>query len=372
MSMLWEEMQSRWKKIRGAMNNANIGGLLVFSDQAHPEPIHFLANYTLVGEEAFCYLPPDEEQPVLFISAAWDYEKAATVSGLKDVRVMGQSFSREVAALHKKHGGPLGIVGRKNLTRAQIEALEAALGQETVSATRLLDDVATIKSPYELSLIREAARMADAGFEKAVAIVKEGMADYEIGAELNYVIRDMGATENFQMLVIGKDNTGMLLPYGKKVERGDLLLFEITPGVGSVTYSAQVCKTAIFGELTPLIREKYAILQEALEASLLVIKPGVKMSEVTRIEDEVFSKAGYGDYCRPPYMQQRGHGFGLGAIKLTSEGLEEFAEGMSFVVHPNQFILETGYLALGEHVIVTARGIERLTRTESKIYECGI
>ena len=214
MSMLWEDMQSRWKRIRQAMDKADMRGLLVFSDQAHPEPIHFLANYTLVGELAFCYLPPDEDQPVLFISAAWDYERAVTASGLKDVRVIGRSFSREVADLSKKHGGPLGIVGRKNLTRVQIEGLEAALGQKTVSAARLLDDVAVIKSPYELSLIRTAARMADAGFEKAVAIVKEGMADYEIGAELNYVIREMGATDNFQMLVIGRDNTGMLLPYG--------------------------------------------------------------------------------------------------------------------------------------------------------------
>ena len=372
MSVLWEDMQSRWKKTRLAMNNANMRGLLVFSDQAQPEPIHYMANYTLVGDEAFCYLPPDEEQPLLFISAAWDYEKAVAASGLKDVRIMGRNFAIEVAALSKKNGGPLGIVGRKNLRRAQLEELEAALGEKTVSATRLLDEVAVIKSPYELSLIREAARMADAGFEKAVAIAKEGVADYEIGAELNYVIREMGATDNFQMLVIGRDNTGMLLPYGKKVERGDLLLFEITPAVGSITYSAQVCKTAFCGKLTPLLREKYAILKEALEASLAVIKPGVKMREVTRIEDEVFGKAGYGEYCQPPYMQQRGHGFGIGAIKLVSEGEEEFAEGMSFVVHPNNFLPETGYLALGEHVIVTANGIERLTRTKAKIYECGI
>jgi len=43
---------------------------------------------------------------------------------------------------------------------------------------------------------------------------------------------------------------------------------------------------------------------------------------------------------------------------------------MSLVVHPNQFIPETGYLAIGEHIIVTATGIERLTRSEPKIYEC--
>jgi Xaa-Pro aminopeptidase len=70
-------------------------------------------------------------------------------------------------------------------------------------------------------------------------------------------------------------------------------------------------------------------------------------------------------------MRGRGHGFGLGRIDVEEDSTLEFAEGMSLVVHPNQFIPETGYLALGEHIIVTAKGIERLTQTESKIYECG-
>jgi Xaa-Pro aminopeptidase len=365
-----EEMALRWKKIREAMTRYRIGGLLVFSDQTHPEPIHYVANYIMMGDKAFCYLPPDEDQPVLFISELWDYEKTEAASDLKDVRVIGENFYRELATLNKKYGGPLGIVGRENLTRAEVEAVESAMAQETVSATRLLEDVAIIKSPYELELIREAARMADAGFERAIEVVKEGMADYELGAEMNYVIRDMGATENFQMLAVGKEIPGMLLPYGKKVEPGDFLLFEITPAVGSVTYSAQACKTAYFGEIPDMVRDKYAILTEALEESLRVIRAGTKMSEVTRVEDEIFSKAGYEEYCRPPYMQQRGHGFGLGAIKLTKEGNQEFKEGMSCVVHPNQFIPEIGYLALGEQIIVTANGIERLTRTEPRIYEC--
>ena len=370
MSIFLEEMPLRWEKIREEMARHRIGGLLVFSDQTHPEPIHYVANYIIMGDKAYCYLPPDEDQPVLFISEAWDYEKTEAASDLKDIRVIGNNFYRELAALNKKYGGPLGIVGRENLTRAEIEAIEAATGQETVAATRLLEDVAIIKSPYELELIREAARMADAGFERAIEVIKEGMVDYELGAEINYVIRNMGATENFQMLAVGKEIPGMLLPYGKKVETGDFLLFEISPAVGSLTYSAQACKSAFFGKIPDLVREKYAILTEALEESLQVIKPGVKMTEVTRVEDEVFGKAGYGEYCRPPYMQQRGHGFGLGAIKLKQEGTEEFEEGMSFVVHPNQFIPEVGYLALGEHVIVTAEGIERLTRTEPVIYEC--
>ncbi|OGP58648.1 MAG: hypothetical protein A2162_12070 [Deltaproteobacteria bacterium RBG_13_52_11b] len=350
---------------------AKVGGLLVFANQLKTEPLYYVANYTLLGERAFCYLPI-EGQPILFISEAWDQERAAGESSLRDVRILERNGSRDIAAVCASCDGRLGIVGRELLGRQDIAALETALGRETASATRLLEDVATIKSPYELSLIREAAKMADAGFRKAMEIVKEGLPDHTLVAEIDYAMREMGATDNFQMLAVGKENSGMLLPCGKKIEPGDLLLFEITPANGAVTYSAQLCRTAIFRETPkPLLIEKYRLLIEAHEESLLAIKPGVRISEVARIQNEIIGRAGYSEYCRPPYMRARGHGFGLGRIDVEEDSTVEFAEGMSLVVHPNQFIPETGYLALGESIIVTSDGLERLTRTESKIHECG-
>ena len=366
-----EEMYSRWEKLRAGMRRQQLKGLLVFSSQIKPEPIHYLTNYTLIGEKAFCLLPPNEDPPVLYISAAWDCARAEKEARGVDVRIIGKDLHRELAALINKYGMPVGMCGEENLPRLDRAALEAELGAEPASGTRLLEDAAAIKSTYELALIREASRMADAGFNSAIAAAREGMADFELGAEIDYAVRNMGATDNFQMLAVGKGNTGMHLPYGKKLEPGDLLLFEISPAFGSITYSAQLCKTAVLGRISSLIEDKYAVLIEALEASLKIIKPGVEMGEVTRVQDEIIGRAGYGEFCRPPYMQQRGHGFGLGAIKIKADVTRKFEAGMSCVVHPNQFIPETGYLALGEHVIVTSEGIERLTLLEPNIYECA-
>ncbi|MFB3885847.1 MAG: M24 family metallopeptidase [Thermodesulfobacteriota bacterium] len=365
------EMESRWARVQEAMARAKLGGLLVFSNQLNSDLVHYVSNYTVLGEKAFCFLPLKGE-PVLLISEAWDLERAVRESHLKDVRVIGKNWPQEIASVSRLSEGRLGVAGRENLGRFGIESLEKPMGQESVSATRFLEELATIKSPYELTLIRETAKMADAGFKKALEVAREGLPDFVLGAEMDYVMREMGATDNFQMLAVGKDNTGMLLPWGKKIERGDLLLFEITPANGSVTYTVQLCRTAIFGEPpSRLLRDKFAVLIEALEESLAVIRPGARISEVARIQNEIIGRAGYPEYCRPPYMRGRGHGFGLGRIDVEEDSTTEFAEGMSLVVHPNQFIPETGYLALGEHIVVTAKGIERLTQTESKIYECG-
>ena len=370
MSIPLEEMSLRWKRVQEAIGKADLGGLLVFANQLKTVSIHYVSGYTLLGDRAFCYLAPGGSL-VLFVSEAWDRERAARETGFEEVRLLNKDWPREIADVCKSCKGRLGLVGKEIMGRLDVEALDAALGHESVAASRILDDLATVKTPYELARIREAARMADVGFMKALEVMRNGLSDYELVAEIDYAMRQMGATDNFQMLAVGKQNTGMLLPLNKKIEPGDLILFEITPANGSETYTAQLCRTAIFGESPgELLQEKYRLLIEAQEKSLSVIRPGVKISEVARIQNEIIGKAGYKDYCRPPYMRARGHGFGLGRIEIDEDSSLEFAEGMSLVVHPNQFLPETGYLALGEHIIVTAGGIERLTQTGSKIYEC--
>ena len=105
-----------------------------------------------------------------------------------------------------------------------------------------------------------------------------------------------------------------------------------------------------------------------MEESLALIRPGVLSSDIALAQNEIFREYGYAEFSRPPYMRSRGHGFGLGRFELV-EGVDIPLEaGMSFVVHPNQYFPEEGYLALGEHVIVSEHGCERLTKTESKIY----
>jgi Xaa-Pro aminopeptidase len=41
---------------------------------------------------------------------------------------------------------------------------------------------------------------------------------------------------------------------------------------------------------------------------------------------------------------------------------------MTFVVHPNQYVPETGYLMLGDTVVVSDDGPVKLTRTEQRLF----
>lgn len=364
------EMPMRWRCLQGIMSKSGMGGMLIYANQVKPEAIYYVANYTLLGEHAYCYLPL-EGAPELFLSEEWDLDRAAKETGLDKISVMGENWAKEIAAAMKGCEGTVGIVGRPFMSKRDLDVVEDALGAKTVSASPVVEKAAIVKSPYELDLIREAGKWADAGFRCAREVSKVGMKDYELIAEIEYAMRSLGATDNYQMDVVGKDNTGMLLPTGKVIEPGDLLLFETTPSNGSFTYSAQLCRTIYAGEPSELLLEKFGLLVRAFYESVKAVRPGVPVSEVARIQNEIIGAAGYREYCCPPYMRSRGHSFGLGRIDIEDEATLRFEEGMSIVIHPNQFIPETGYLALGECIIVTKDGVEFLSDSEPKLYVCG-
>jgi Xaa-Pro aminopeptidase len=69
-------------------------------------------------------------------------------------------------------------------------------------------------------------------------------------------------------------------------------------------------------------------------------------------------------------MRVRGHGLGItsdlpGDLTVESEGLLE--EGMMFVMHPNQYLPETGYLMCGEPVVITPQGAKALSSREAEL-----
>jgi len=182
-------------------------------------------------------------------------------------------------------------------------------------------------------------------------------------------MRSRGAHDNFGMVTASDHSHCTHPPQDRRIKAGDIIIAEITPAIEG--HFVQLCRTAVMGAVTPLLREKFAILEEAMEKSLEKVRPGKKVGGISQVMNEVFAAHGYEKYCRPPYMRVRGHGLGFLSIpfaEVVDENEAVIEEGMSFVVHPNQYIPETGYLMLGDTVWVEANGPRRLTKTPLKLF----
>jgi len=158
-------------------------------------------------------------------------------------------------------------------------------------------------------------------------------------------------------------NRSVHQPTRRLIAEGDVLLSEITPAVEGEYI--QICRSAVFGKPTALQLEKFALLDEALRAGMRTATPGTPVSAVVEAINAPIAAAGYGEYTVPPYMRTRGHSMALGSMdpEISMFSGHTLEEGMVFVMHPNQYLPDTGYLMCGEPVLITPSGAEPLTST---------
>jgi len=100
-----------------------------------------------------------------------------------------------------------------------------------------------------------------------------------------------------------------------------------------------------------------------LRAGMKAATPGTSTKDVVEAINAPINAAGYAQYTVPPYMRTRGHAMTLGSTEpeISTDSGHILQKDMVFVMHPNQYIPETGYMMCGEPVIITDNGAEPLT-----------
>ena len=354
------------------MKEKKLQGLIVYSNGIcnilRPGYLHYFAEFKPLGS-CNAALVSRSGAVSLIVSPSWDAGRAAAASWIEDVHG-SSAFVEDLLHIMGRLDikGRVGLAGAGEMTREVYGGITRQV--EAVIADDLIEEVAQEKTAKELALIRKAARIADIGADAFVKSARKGIREYELVAELEFAMRSAGADDIFILLSSGRHNDEMHEPTDRRLQEGDIVIGEISPVCDG--QFMQLCRTVVLGAPSPVLTEKYGILIRALEASLQQMKSGASAAGITVAMNRVFGEAGYAEYCRPPYMRSRGHGFGVGSIapgaELSDKMQVTLARHQVVAVHPNQYIPETGYLACGETVLVTETGVERLAGTETRLY----
>ncbi|MCM3805667.1 putative peptidase YqhT [Streptomyces malaysiensis] len=264
----------------------------------------------------------------------------------------------------------IGIAHYELLPAMLANALRTALpGTEIVSATSLLDGVRMVKSDWELARMRRSAAVCAAGWDAFVDVLEPGLPEYRIVAEVEARIKELGAEDNFMLIASGKDEVrGMTAPTPRVLQAGDMVRTELTPQMDG--YWLQICRSAVVGKPSEGQYRSFDLFNEAVEAGMAAVRPGVTAHDVAKAQNDVFRAHGYGEYCTSQYTRVRGHGHGLHLDETPIiEGNETvLPENAVFIIHPNTFTPLAGYHVLGDPVRVTADGCEVLISTERKLF----
>jgi Xaa-Pro aminopeptidase/Xaa-Pro dipeptidase len=357
----------RLANILARMREAELDAIVALHDGAHfiekPNPVTVLTGFKSLGPTA-AILRHDGER-TLIVTPAWDAERAA--AACRGVRVVGARDVADALAAETNGGTAVGIAGMRALPSRIAERVTATLAA-TAAADRIVFDAARTKTDAEIANARAATRIAELGYRHLLATARPGMSEDQLAVELKWQMKTLGAEDNFLLLCASPHNRAVQPSTGRKLQAGDIILAEITPSVGGQL--AQICRTVVVGGATDELAEKYTLVVHAMDQGIAAAKPGVSMAEVCRAIDMVLEVEGYGEFCRPPHIRRRGHGLGFTSVRPGDVALDNetpLEAGMLFMIHPNQYLPETGYLLCGEPVLLTPVGAEPLTLSKAAL-----
>ena len=220
-----------------------------------------------------------------------------------------QMFDREhslsglISAALKESGAEKLAAEDEKLSHARWAAFEKLLGRTLLPAGGLMMSLRASKNASEIESMIRAQRISEKALEEVLHIIKPGMTEKEVMAELVYYMLRFGSEGNsFDPIVVTGKNTSM--PHGVP---GDTVIRDgdfITMDFGSLSdgYCSDMTRTVAVGHATEEMKTVYYTVLEAQLAGIAAARSGIPGKLIDQAARDVIEKAGYGAYF--------GHGFG--------------------------------------------------------------
>lgn len=226
-----------------------------------------------------------------------------------------------------------------------------------------------IKSPEELKLLREAAKIASEAFENVLQYIKEGITETELSSRLVYEMLKLGASEpSFSTIIAFGPNSALphYTPSNRKLKKNEFVLMDF--GALYRRYCSDVTRTVVYGRASEEQKEIYNIVKEAQEKSMNAIRANVNGKEIDRIAREIIDSTKY----KGRFIHSLGHGVGMEVHDhpALSPGYDmPLKENMVVTVEPGIYVPNFGGVRIEDDVVVKKDGHERITKGSRDLIE---
>ncbi|MGD8634161.1 MAG: M24 family metallopeptidase, partial [Anaerolineales bacterium] len=228
------------------------------------------------------------------------------------------------------------------------------------------------KDPAEVEKMRAAIRIAEDALDATLPLIKFGMTERELAAELFVQLLRAGSESEmpFQPIVASGPNSALphSTPTHRQLEPGDLLILDW--GARKDGYISDITRTFAVGEVDREYMDIYQIVLEANAAGRSAVRPQATCGAVDQAARQIIQDAGYGDY----FTHRTGHGIGLEAHEppyIRAGDAQELEAGMTFTVEPGIYVNGKAGVRIEDNVLVTADGVETLTTLDRALQVVG-
>lgn len=349
-------------KLSGILKNAD--AVMITS----PHNLRYFSGFS--GGEGLCIIGNDFR--CIFVDPRYTIAAKQEAKGFEVIEYSGGKLMDMLYSRLKESSVTVLAFEDADLTvSAYNQYTDKLSGIKLIGVSRELSGMRMVKTDKEIASIRIAEHIGDAAFKKVLPLIKKGVTEYEIAAELEYQMRLLGAEgPAFETVVVSGANSGM--PHGKpgskKLERGDLLTMDFGCIING--YCSDMTRTVVIEEAGEEHKRIYNIVLSAQLAGLEAIKAGIKGKDADKVARKIIEDAGYGKN----FGHSLGHGVGLLIHELPNlSPMSDIVlqENMVVTCEPGIYIEGFGGVRIEDTVVVKQNGIENLTTSPKELIICG-
>ena len=239
---------------------------------------------------------------------------------------------------------------------------QAAPQANFASAAALVSGLRVIKDSTEIMAMRKAAQIAQQALLTTLPMIRVGMTEHELAAELTLQLMRGGSdAENaFAPIVSGGPNSANphAVPSTRPLQPGDLLVIDF--GASYQGYLSDITRTFAIGELEPECTRIAELVLQANTAGRNAARAGITAHAIDQAARTVIDSAGYGAF----FTHRTGHGLGMESHEepyIRQDNPLILQPGMTFTIEPGIYLPNRNGVRIEDDVLITPTGLESLT-----------
>ena len=255
----------------------------------------------------------------------------------------------------------------ENVSYALFEELQSKLGRAPTPTRGLVAELRLVKTPDEIELLRQAARVTDDAFTHILDFIKAGRSEVEVALELERFMRVAG-TEGAGFEIIVASGPRSAMPHGtassKLIQTGELVTLDF--GAKVEGYHADMTRTVAVEDVTDAHAELYAAVLRSQLAALEVLTPGKTGKEGDAAARDSLTQDGLGER----FNHSLGHGTGLEiheGPRLAKTSEQMLAPGMSVTIEPGAYLPGDAGVRIEDLAVLTGTGFDLLSNSPKEL-----
>ena len=300
-------------------------------------------------------------------------ELESEIAKKADVNIIVYKSEKEFSNLLKDCISPFKNIGL-NSKRISLSFFQRLMdmfpGIKFIDTSKSFEKTRLIKDELEIKTIKDACKIADKAMKKIPQILRSGMYEYELAAEIDYLMQKNGADKAaFDTISsFGKNTSQPHYSHGNnQLNNGDFVLCDF--GACFKKYNSDITRTFVFGKASEKQKIMYKTVLDAQRIGFDTIKSGLKAKEV----HEAVNSHIDGTEFKGRFIHSTGHPLGLavhdGDTRLGTNFETELKENMVFTIEPGVYIPGFGGVRIEDDILIKKDKVELLTKSPRELIE---